>query len=191
MVTAAAISAGFAARDPETIRAVYRLYGALVYSVSYKVLGDAGLAEDATQQVFLQAWTATHTFKADRPLGPWLCTIAQRVAIDVYRRERRHRGHSELDTSDPALAIDPPSVDQIADRWEVRQALDLLPDNDRELIRLQHYRRLTHTEIAHHLDVPVGTVKSRSHRAHRRLAQLLGHLRADPAQQPAAEDPRQ
>lgn len=188
MVTAAALSAGFAVGDPDAIRTVYRSYGALVCSVSYMVLGDAGLAEAATQQVFLQAWTAAPSSKSDRPLGPWLCSIAQRVAIDVYRRERCRRGRAALDTSDPALATDPPSADQIADRWEVRQALDLLPLDDRELIRWQHYRGLDHTEIAQLLDVPVGTVKSRSHRAHRRLAQLLGLLRADPAEQPAAEN---
>ena len=52
--------------------------------------------------------------------------------------------------------------------------------HDRELIRLQHYDELTHVEIASRLDIPVGTVKSRSFRAHRRLAGLLGHLRAGP-----------
>lgn len=178
MTTPAALSAGFAARDPATIRAAYQRYGGLVYSISYKLLGDTGLAQDATQQVFLQAWKAAQTVDADRPLGPWLCTIAKRVAIDVYRRERHHRGHAQLDPADPALIDDSPSVDQIADRWEVRQALDRLPVHARELIQLQHYWGLTHTQIAHHLDLPVGTVKSRSHRAHRQLSQLLGHLRA-------------
>jgi hypothetical protein len=73
----------------------------------------------------------------------------------------------------------PPSVEQIFDVWEVRQALEKLPDQDRELIRLQHYAELTHTEIADELAIPLGTVKSRSFRAHRRLAGLLGHLRPE------------
>ena len=75
----------------------------------------------------------------------------------------------------------PPSVEGIYDAWQVRRALDTLPDPDRELIRLQHYRELTHAEIAEQLAIPVGTVKSRSFRAHRRLAGLLGHLRGDAA----------
>jgi RNA polymerase sigma-70 factor (ECF subfamily) len=58
--------------------------------------------------------------------------------------------------------------------------LEELPDQDRELIRLQHYDELTHSEIARQLAVPLGTVKSRSFRAHRRLAGLLGHLRTEP-----------
>jgi RNA polymerase sigma-70 factor (ECF subfamily) len=164
------------------IRVIYQRYGRLVYSVAYKVLGDAGLAEDATQQTFLQAWRAAGTYDPSRALGAWLAGIARRAAIDAYRRERRHRGVEAIDSADPAdpaLVSTPPSVEQIFDVWEVRQALEKLPDQDRELIRLQHYAELTHTEIAHELAIPLGTVKSRSFRAHRRLAGLLGHLRPE------------
>jgi RNA polymerase sigma factor (sigma-70 family) len=176
----AALAARFASGDPDTVRAVYQRYGRLVYAVAYKVLGDVGLAEDATQQTFVQAWRAAKTYDPYRALGAWLASIARRAAIDVYRRERRHRDVESIDSSDPALVTRPPSVEQIYDMWEVRQALDKLPDQDRELIRLQHYGELTHTEIASQLAIPLGTVKSRSFRAHRRLAGLLGHLRPDP-----------
>jgi len=176
------LAARFAAGDPETIRVIYRNYGRLVYSVAYKVLGDAGLAEDATQKTFLQAWRAAESYDPSRPLGAWLASIARRAAIDVYRRDRRHRGVVSIDladSADPTLAAAPPSVEQISDVWEVRQALEKLPDQDRELIRLQHYAELTQTEIADELAIPLGTVKSRSFRAHRRLAGLLGHLRPE------------
>ena len=73
--------------DPDAVREVYRAYGRLVYAVAYKVLGDRGLAEEATQQTFLKAWRAAQSFDEDRELGPWLAAIARRVAIDVYRRE--------------------------------------------------------------------------------------------------------
>ena len=63
--------------------------------------------------------------------------------------------------------------------WLVRRALDSLSAEDRELLRLQHDRRLTHREISDHLAIPLDRVKSRSHQAHRRLAVLLGHVRAD------------
>jgi RNA polymerase sigma factor (sigma-70 family) len=178
----AAVAARFAAGDREMIRVIYQRYGRLVYSVAYKVLGDAGLAEDATQQTFLQAWRAAGSYDPSRALGAWLAGIARRAAIDAYRRDRRHRGVEAIDSADsadPALVTTPPSVEQIFDVWEVRQALEKLPDQDRELIRLQHYAELTHTEIADELAIPLGTVKSRSFRAHRRLAGLLGHLRPE------------
>jgi hypothetical protein len=63
--------------------------------------------------------------------------------------------------------------------WLVRRALDLLPADDREFLRLQHDRRLTQREISDHLAISLDRVKSRSHQAHRRLAVLLGHVRAD------------
>ncbi len=179
----AELAVRFAAGEPDCVSDVYRAYGRLVYAVAYRVLGDVSLAEDATQQTFVQAWQNASRFDPGRSLGPWLATIAGRAAIDTYRRNRRHRESrnvDDLDLNDPALASLPPSAEGIYDAWQVRRALDTLPDHDRELIRLQHYGQLTHVEIAERLAIPVGTVKSRSFRAHRRLAGLLGHLRNDP-----------
>jgi RNA polymerase sigma factor (sigma-70 family) len=189
----AELAVRFAAGEPDSVAEVYRAYGRLVYAVAHRVLGDASLAEDATQQTFVHAWQHTASFDPTRNLAPWLATIAGRTAIDVYRRNRRHREHSNLDTltlTEPGLSSPPPSAEQIYDVWQVRRALDTLPEQDRELIRLQHYRQLTHTEIADCLAIPLGTVKSRSHRAHRRLAGLLGHLRAEPEAADGGEDHR-
>jgi len=176
------VLAGFAAGDPDAVRAVYEAYGRLVYAVAYKVLGDRGLAEEATQQAFVQAWRASGSFDPNRDMGSWLATIARRAAIDVYRREAR-RSHGSLDDADPAdpaLITLPPSVEQAYDVWEVRRAIDALDPADAELVRWQHFEGLTQPQIAERLGVPVGTVKSRSFRIHRRLAGMLGHLRENP-----------
>jgi RNA polymerase sigma factor (sigma-70 family) len=175
----AQLAAEFATGDADSVRAVYAAYGRLVYSVAYKVLGDAGLAEDATQQTFLQAWRSADRFDPTRAFGPWLATIARRVAIDVYRQSQRHQTYGSLEAVDASHATPPPSAEQIYDVWEVRRAVDSLPADEQALVRLQHFSGLSHTEIAERLDIPVGTVKSRSHRAHRRLVGLLGHLRSD------------
>jgi RNA polymerase sigma-70 factor (ECF subfamily) len=164
----AALASRFASGDADSVRVVYQTYGRLVFSVAHKVLGDTGLAEDATQQTFVQAWRAAGSYDPDRPLAAWLTTIAKRVAIDVHRREKRHRNLDNVDTADsPSLVTLPP-------------ALDALPDSDRDLIRMQHFDDLSHAEIAQELDIPIGTVKSRTFRAHRRLAGLLAHLRTEP-----------
>jgi RNA polymerase sigma-70 factor (ECF subfamily) len=176
----AELAVRFATGEPDTIRTIYERYGRLVYSVAYKVLGDPGLAEDATQQTFVQAWQAATRYDPGRSLGPWLARIARHAAIDVYRRNRRLLHVDDVARLDRS-AVDPvPSVEQLYEMWEVRRALLRLSEPERELIRLQHYREFTHVEIAEHLGVPVGTVKSRSFRAHRRLAGLLGHLRSEP-----------
>ncbi len=165
--------------DPEAVHVVYRCYGGLVYAVAYKVLGNRGLAEEATQQAFLKAWRAAASLDDDREMGPWLATITRRVAIDVYRSEA-HRSADPLESvapADPALVTRPESAEALYDVWEVRRAVTELPPEEREIVRLQHFDGLTHTEIAERLELPAGTVKSRSFRAHRRLAAELGHLR--------------
>jgi RNA polymerase sigma factor (sigma-70 family) len=194
----AGLATRFADGDPEAVREVYQAYGRLVYSVAYKVLGDPGLAEDATQQTFVQAWRAAARYDPSRELAPWLATIARRTAISVYRGHRRHQDIDDVDPSDPRLVSLPPSAEQIYDVWEVQRALQTLTSEDRELIQLQHYRQLTQSEIAEHLQIPIGTVKSRTFRVHRRLAGLLGHLREGPdadavepsGTRPAAQLPR-
>lgn len=165
--------------DAAAVRAVYRDYGRRMHAVAYRILGDRGLAEEATQQAFLKAWRASATLDETRELGPWLAMIAKRAAIDVYRREAV-RAADPLDSvaaGDPALASNPESAEAIYDAWAVREAVDGLPEDERQVVRLQHFEGLTHTEIAEKLKLAVGTVKSRSFRAHRRLASQLAHLR--------------
>jgi RNA polymerase sigma-70 factor (ECF subfamily) len=179
-VLAEGIASRFCDGDPDAVRAVYSEYGRLVYAVAYKLLGDRGLAEEATQQAFLQVWRAAGNFDPTRDLAPWLATIARRVAIDIHRRESK-RAHERLEDveSDPALVTLPESAESAYEVWEVRRAVDELPTEERDVVRLQHLEGLTHAEIALRLGVPAGTVKSRSFRAHRRLAARLGHLRED------------
>lgn len=170
----------FASGDADMVRVAYQTYGRLVFSIAYKVLGDTGLAEDATQQTFVQAWRAMSSYDPSRPLGAWLTTIAQRVSIDVYRREKRHRNLENVDTAvSSTLVTLPPSAEQIHEVAEVRRALDALSTPDRELIRMQHFDELSQAEIARELRIPLGTVKSRTFRAHRRLAGALAHLRTE------------
>lgn len=174
-----AVSRRFRDGDPDAVRAIYRSYGRVVYAVAYRILGDAGLAEEATQQAFVKAWRAADSFELGREFGPWLVAIARRTAIDLHRREsvRAADPIESVAPGDPALTAEPEAM-AIYDVWAVRQAVEGLPEDEREIVRLQHFEGLTQTEIARRLNVPVGTVKSRSFRAHKRLASVLGHLRA-------------
>jgi RNA polymerase sigma-70 factor, ECF subfamily len=164
----------FRSGDPDAVRAVYRAYGASIFAVAYRILRSRALAEDATQQTFLKAWRAAATFDPARALGPWLATIARRTAIDLYRREASR----PTERLEDAAAVElPDGVDRTFDVWAVRDAIDELPPLEREVVRLQHLESLTQAEIGARLGVPVNTIKSRSFRAHRRLAARLGHLR--------------
>lgn len=159
--------------DPDAVRVLYLRYSRPVFAIALRSLGDRTLAEDAVQQTFVNAWRAAARFDPALDPAPWLYAIARRAAVDIYRRERRHRENRREEAD---MAVLPPSFEGLWEMWEVRSALDDLPDDERDVIEATFYRQLTHREAAEALGIPVGTVKSRSHRAFRRLAGLLDHL---------------
>jgi RNA polymerase sigma-70 factor (ECF subfamily) len=168
----------FIERDEVAIREIYRRYGGAVFGIAMKILRDRGHAEEAAQLTFVKAWQAADRIDANRDIGPWLYTIARRVAIDVYRRERRH---SAVELEDREIAVLPPSIEDAWEQWQVRMAVDGLPPNERDVLRSTYFLGYTQEETARRLDVPVGTVKSRSYRAHRKLARSLDHLQEESA----------
>lgn len=164
----------FSDGEDEAVRELYAEYGRSVFTVAFAALGDRGLAEEAVQQTFLQAWRAAGRFDPSRDPGPWLYAIARRVAVDLYRRERRHQSRER---SDAEVAVLSPSFEGTWETWQVRSALDKLSEDERAIMRATHYLGLTHEEAAERFGLPVGTVKSRSYRAHKKMAELLGHMK--------------
>lgn len=160
--------------DASAISLLYEQFGRAVFTVCYRALGDKMLAEDATQQAFIQAWRAASTFDLAREPAPWLYAIARRAAVDVYRKERRHRANR---IDDPEIVALPPSFEGMWEAWEVRRAIDRLAEEERQVVKLTFLHGFTQEETARQLGIPLGTVKSRAFRAHRRLAVLLAHLR--------------
>jgi RNA polymerase sigma-70 factor (ECF subfamily) len=161
---------------------VYDRYARPVWSVAMTVTRADHLAQEAVQETFIRAWNSASSYDPERDLGSWLLTIARYTALDLLRRELRPtRGGHEAEQD---AVVEPPDLDRAWISWAVQEALGRLSDHEREIIRLSFYEDLTHGQIAERLGLPVGTVKSRSHRAHRRLAELLAHLR-DPPDVPA------
>jgi RNA polymerase sigma-70 factor (ECF subfamily) len=159
--------------DESAVRAIYQRYGGAMFAIAMSMLSNRELAAECVQEAFVKAWRSARSFDAARELRPWLATITRRVAVDIYRREVRTRSEPRADVDDTVVPI---AFDRTWEAFEVRAALDQLPVDEREVVRLAHFGGLTHSEIADKLRVPVGTVKSRSFRAHRRLAGLLSHL---------------
>lgn len=164
----------FRTGDPDAVREVYRRYAGPVTTVAMSVLHDRELAADAVQQTFVKAWKAAASFDADRELAPWLYSIARRTAIDVLRAESTPTRGGHAPEQDQA--VESIGFERTWEAYEVRRAVEDLPDGEREVVQLSHGAGMTHPEIAERLGIPPGTVKSRSNRAHRRLAAALGHL---------------
>jgi RNA polymerase sigma-70 factor (ECF subfamily) len=163
----------FQSGDETAVRAIYARYGGAMFAVAMSMLANRELAAECVQQAFVKAWRSSRSFDPERELRPWLATITRRVAVDIYRREARTRSDPHADVDDIVVPI---AFERTWEAFEVRAALDQLPADEREVVRLAHFEGLTHSEIADRLQVAIGTVKSRSFRAHRRLAGLLAHL---------------
>ena len=168
------LAAAFRRGEPEAIRALYQQYGGPVATVARSILGSPELAEEAVQQTFVNAWKGASKFDENRELAPWLYSIARRCSIDILRRETKPPAGGHQPETD--IAIDPPSFERAYEAFEVRRAIQGLPQDESAVIELSHRFGMTHQEIAERLGIPVGTVKSRSNRAHKRLAAALRHL---------------
>jgi RNA polymerase sigma-70 factor (ECF subfamily) len=178
--------ARFRAGEPDAIRELYREYGAAVMTVARSVVRDRELAADVVQQTFVKAWRAAATFDGSRELAPWLYSIARNTAIDTVRSQARQAAVA----ADPDIEIhvEGESLERTWERYEVRRAIDALPPDEREVVRRSHLFGHTHEQIAQQLGVPVGTVKSRSGRAHKRLASALRHLTENRTSDPTVLD---
>jgi RNA polymerase sigma-70 factor (ECF subfamily) len=166
--------------DPDALGLVYDRYSRAVWAVAVRVTGIDALAQDAVQETFIRAWRAASSYDPARPLGPWLLRIARFTALDLVRHEQRPtRGGHE---SEQDSVIESPGMDEAWLAWTIQEALRTLADHEREIVRLSFFEDLTQMQIAERLDLPLGTVKSRSHRAHRHLAEVLAHLRDEPAE---------
>jgi RNA polymerase sigma-70 factor (ECF subfamily) len=157
-----------------------------LYSYLRRYLGDAEMAEDAFQRTFLQVHLKCGQFHEGRRLRPWLYTIATNQAIDLQRRNKRHRmvsldGGGRPDDDDQVGALldllesreeDPVAHAEGAERgrW-VRQTVEELPETLRAVVTLVYYQGMKYREAAEVLDIPVGTVKSRLHTALLKLNQ--------------------
>lgn len=169
--------ADFVTGDEAAVRAVYQCYGGAIQTIARSVVPDPELSKEVVQQTFLKAWRSAGSFDTEREFAPWLYAIARRTAIDVLRTQRRSAPAAELiETAAEDGDYGTMSLERTWEIHEVRQAIDQLPQVERETIRLSHMVGLSHPEIAERLGVPVGTVKSRSARGHARLGHSLRHL---------------
>jgi RNA polymerase sigma factor (sigma-70 family) len=130
-------------------------------------------AEDVLQRVFYEVWRNRHRYDPTRSLEAWVLGIARKRAIDLLRRR-----HASVVPIDELRDLAGDDGRELAERYarasEVRAALERLPREQREVLTLAYFGDLTQTEISDRLGVPLGTVKARTFRGLRRLADILG-----------------
>jgi RNA polymerase sigma-70 factor, ECF subfamily len=162
------------------LAAFYDRYGRLVFSLALRILEDVTLAEEVTQDIFLRIWNKADTYRAEQgKVLTWLGSMTRNRAIDMLRRQKvRPEGHRSDWAEDafPILQEDPRVEDGVIleqKREKVRQALDSLPGEQRQVLALAYYSGLSHQEIAAELGQPLGTVKTRLRLAMQKLRHTL------------------
>jgi RNA polymerase sigma-70 factor (ECF subfamily) len=167
------IAAGLRTRDPDAVRALYAEYGGITLAVLREALDDRGAVEDVMQQVFLEAWQRCPSYDPNRAsLGTWLCTIARSRAIDHLRRRIPEPCDATVEfdacgacTNEPASAV--------LERMALGEMLRRLPQDEAEVVWLRFHLGLSQREIVARTGIPLGTVKSRTASALRRLRRML------------------
>jgi RNA polymerase sigma-70 factor (ECF subfamily) len=153
------------AGDLGALDLLYEQYGAMAFSIAYRITGDRAAAEDVVQDAFLGAWrNAARYVDARGSVRTWLLSIVHHRAIDAIRRRRPTVELPEAEAQLPDALMLPDTwsdVELRLDQAAVQGALTQISDVQREAIELAYFGGLTQTEIAARTGVPLGTVKGR------------------------------
>jgi RNA polymerase sigma factor (sigma-70 family) len=167
-------------RDRDAFDELYRRYGSAAYGLALRVTAQPMLAQEVTQDAFLALWRAPEAFDPARgAFRSFFLSLVHHRAVDTVRREERLRKRAER-----ASNLEPGRGEDVADavvegaylgvrRKEVREALTTLSPDQRQVIELAYFGGLTQTRIAETLGIPVGTVKTRTLAAMRKLRRAL------------------
>ncbi len=169
-----AIGERFAAGDERALAECHSQFGPLLLAYARRYVGPND-AEDVVQTVMIEAWRGRHRYDPNRSLQAWLLTIVKRRAIDLLRTQKPV---VDLDAVRELSGDDGrETAERFAWAFDVRRALDQLPEAQREALVLAYFGGLSQTEIATRIDAPLGTIKTRTARGLKRLADVIGTSR--------------
>lgn len=171
-----AVSAG----EEEAFRSLFARYGPNAMAVAQRIVRQRFLAEEIVQEVFLSVWREPDAYQERRgAFRSWLMALVHHRAVDAVRREETQRRRSQEVAGvesgweeDPADRV-AEEVDLPQERRAVRAAMQELPVEQREVVELMYFEGLSQSAIAERLSAPLGTVKSRTLLAMRKLRSAL------------------
>ena len=166
--------------DKDALEALYTRYQTPVYSLAMYMLKQPALAEEVTQDIFLNIWLKASSFNAERgqPRG-WIMSVAHHKIVDLIRSRRRTiistdpADYETLDLLPAGGASTEAQVEQTLERERIMRALETIPESQREVIMLAYFGGFSQSEMADRLDQPLGTVKTRVRLAMQKLRTVL------------------
>ena len=162
-----------ARHDQQAFRAIYQQYGKAIYSLAYRVLQNATLAEEVTQDTFLKIWGQKAQWDPEKgTLKNWLLAITHFTAIDRLRQERRQPNLHPHPIEDLEGEMPISRHEDWQENLVLRMLVTQLPEEQAFLIDLAFFQGMTHAEISSKTTIPLGTVKTRLRSALQRLREL-------------------
>lgn len=172
-------------QDQSALAQLYERYGRPVYSLTYRVLQNSALAEEATQDTFMKVWKQSARWDSDKGvLTSWLLTIARYTAIDRLRQEQRQTAPQMVSIDaivSPEAEEGQPEDIILRDGVVLRHLLTQIPQEQAQVIEMGFFQGLTHTELAERLDQPLGTIKTRARLGLQKLRALWIELESQEA----------
>lgn len=168
--------------DEEAYGIIVRRYQRRLTAFLSQLVGDMELARELSQEAFIRAWSALERFDPRYRFSTWLFRIAHNLGIDHLRRRRLQTTplyRTDSDGDEVEVVIADASKDPLghlenrALASELREVIDGLRPEYRELVLLRHFAGLSYQEIADFMDMPLGTVKNKLFRAHSVLRSAL------------------
>jgi len=166
--------------DKDALEALYLRYQTRVYSLAMFMLKQPALAEEVTQDIFLNIWLKAGSFNAERgqPKG-WIMSVAHHKIVDLIRSRRRTivntdpADYETLDLLPAGGASTEAQVEQTLERERIMRALATIPESQKEVIMLAYFGGFSQSEMAQRLDQPLGTIKTRVRLAMQKLRTVL------------------
>jgi RNA polymerase sigma factor (sigma-70 family) len=166
--------------DRDAFDDLYRRYSASAYGLAYRITGQQVLAQDVVHDAYMALWRAPEAFDPARgAFRTFFLSLVHHRAVDTVRREERIRARQERASNLEPVTVEDPAegVTDAADladrRTEVRAALETLPPEQRQVLELAYYGGKTQAQIAEEIAIPIGTVKTRTLAALRKLRRAL------------------
>jgi RNA polymerase sigma-70 factor (ECF subfamily) len=164
-------------RDRASFNALFQHFAPRVKTFMLRSGASEAMAEEIAQETMLTVWRKADLFvSGSHGAAAWIFTIARNLRIDVVRREQRGSASDRVNDNDNTRVVELTPEAQFAaaqSEENVREAMAQLSDEQMHVIELFFFEEKTHSEIAEHLKIPLGTVKSRLRLAIARLRALL------------------
>ena len=160
------------ARDRDAERALYEQHVDRIYRLALRMTGNAELAEDLTQDVFMRAFDRLHQYRGDAGLGTWLHRVAISVILNAITK-RRNAAAREVPLDPSAAAASRSGAIELDTRDRVRAAVAQLPEELRVVVLLYDVEGYQHNEIAGMMGITAGACRMRLLRAHQLLRSML------------------